>query len=90
MCIAIYYLLLLCVHVELVTFASRNCAEAMSSPEAISALIDLISQSNRSSASFSIVKTVLKIFQNLCKVSVRKFLSKCMRFCKQVVLTQHK
>jgi aspartokinase len=53
---------------ELMTSASRNCAEALSSAAAISALIDLVSQSNRSSASLSIVKTVLKIFLNLCKV----------------------
>lgn len=53
---------------ELMTLASRNCAETLSSSGAVSVLVELITQTNRSSASLSVVKTILKILLNLCKV----------------------
>lgn len=51
------------------TCASRKCAEAASSADVISVLIKLVAQTNRNSASLSVVKTILKIILNLCRVS---------------------
>ena len=53
---------------ELISFASRSCAEAVSSCEVMLVLAKLIAQSNRSVASLSVVKTILKILLNLCRV----------------------
>lgn len=51
------------------TSASRKCAQTVSSADIVTVLVKLISQTNRNSASLSVVKTVLQIFLNLCKVS---------------------
>ena len=63
-------MLFLFIFIELMTSASRNCAEAICSAGTVPVLVKLIHQTNRNAASLSVVKTILQIFLNLCRVSI--------------------
>ena len=53
---------------ELMTSVSKSCTETMASSGALVVLLDLVTQSNRSSASLMIIKTIIRILLNVCKV----------------------
>ena len=57
-------------YVELITSVSKSCTETIVSSGALAVLLDLVTQSNRSSASLLVIKTIIRILLNVCKVSL--------------------
>ena len=53
---------------ELITSVSKSCTETIVSSGSLAVLLELVTQSNRSSASLLITKTITRILLNVCKV----------------------